>query len=401
MVSETMKRQRQHKNGGNEEKNKDIISDLPECILLHILSFLDTKYAVQTCTLSKRWKDLWKHVPTLTLISSSFALSWCRKNLKGFSKFVSWILSKRDASTALHTLDFDRTGLVEPHLLKRIVKYAVSHHVQRLRIVIKCDIQHLPSCFFSCRTLTSLDLYVAHRIDGQRTLFPNSLNLPALTNLSIHAFAFCINNNGRVEPFSTFNRLNSLIIDNCKVLDAQNLSISSSTLANLTIQSKYELYREIELSTPSLCTFVYTGISFPKLSGNHLRPVKHLNIDADTDLKNAEPSVLLSWLIELTNIRSLIVSSTILQVLSLVPDLLKLKFPSLCNLKSLKVEMKPLSYYSSKALIDAKLAQLPTISREEVSKIIEEFKFRSSSIPDGIVAFLLQNSPSAEVHIID
>jgi len=39
----------------------------------------------------------------------------------------------------------------------------------------------------------------------------------------------------------------------------------------------------------------------------------------------------------------------------------------------------------SKTLIDAKLA----------------FKEGSSSIPDGIVQFLIQNSPSAEVHIIN
>jgi hypothetical protein len=223
-------------------------------------------------------------------------------------------------------LNFDRAGLVESQLLKRIVKYAVSHHVQRLRINVTCDIQHLPSCFFSCHTLTSLDLYVAHRKRGQLTLFPNSLNLPALTSLSLHQFAFGVSDNGRVEPFSTFNRLNSLIIDRCKVLDAQILCISSATLTNLTLQSNnysLESYREIELSIPSLCTFVYTGFPFPKLSGNYLCSVKHLNIDADAcpknidadgNLKIAEPSVLLSWLVELTHIRSLTVPSTTFQV---------------------------------------------------------------------------------------
>ncbi|KAK2395522.1 hypothetical protein QL285_057253 [Trifolium repens] len=166
-------------------------------------------------------------------------------------------------------------------------------------------------------------------------------------------------------------------------------------------------YPEIELSTPSLCTFAFTGLPFPKLSGNHHCSVKHVNIDADSYMNYAKvefngilPSVLLSWLIELTHIRSLIVSSTILQVLSFVPDLLKLKLPSLCNLKSLKVKMRHVSHGLSKALIDAKLAQLPTRSHEEVAKLQEAFKVGSSSIPDGIVDFLLQNSPSAEVHII-
>jgi hypothetical protein len=236
---------------------------------------------------------------------------------------VSCILSKRDASTALHAVDFERRGLVEPHLLKRIVKYAVSHNVQRLRIHVNCDIQHFPACFFSCHTLTSLDLYVGSRIYYQTTLFPNSLKLPALTSLSLHHFTFPVSDNGRVEPFSTFKQLNSLIIDNCIVLDAQNLCISSATLANLTIQSisRRVNYPEIELSTPSLCTFAFHGVPFTKLSGNHLCSIKHVNIDtgrfficSKVELTIIPPSVLLSWLIELTHIRSLIVSSTILQV---------------------------------------------------------------------------------------
>jgi hypothetical protein len=63
--------------------------------------------------------------------------------------------------------------------------------------------------------------------------------------------------------------------------------------------------------------------------------------------------------------------------------------------------MKPLSYYSSIGLIDAKLAQLPNGSQEEVSEIKEAFQVGSSSIPEGIVDFLLQNSPSVEVNIIN
>jgi hypothetical protein len=40
------KRVRQNYNDG---ENKDILSNLPECVLLHILSFLNTKHTLQTC----------------------------------------------------------------------------------------------------------------------------------------------------------------------------------------------------------------------------------------------------------------------------------------------------------------------------------------------------------------
>lgn len=54
-----------------------------------------------------------------------------------------------------------------------------------------------------------------------------------------------------------------------------------------------------------------------------------------------------------------------LKVLSLVPDLLKVEFHSLCTLKSLKIKTD-----------------------------------RTSSIDDDMVGFLIQNSPSAKVDII-
>jgi len=239
---------------------------------------------------------------------------------------VSRILTKRDSSTALHTLDFQCPGFVEPRILKRILKYAVSHNVQQLQISVRCDIQHFTSRFFSCQTLTSLDLFVGHKNFDQKTLFPYSLHLPALTSLSIKCFAFRVGDNGCAEPFSDFKKLNSLIIDCCIALDAENLHISSVTLVNLTIITPRVVarnYRKIELSTTSLHSFVFIGIPYQKLSGSQLCSVEHLNIDAnvhwnwtyaDLDWMHANLLVFLSWLLELVDIKSFTITSTTLQV---------------------------------------------------------------------------------------
>ncbi|KAJ0042852.1 hypothetical protein Pint_19200 [Pistacia integerrima] len=44
---------------------QDRISELPDEILHHILSFMATKFAVQTSILSTRWRHLWKFISTI------------------------------------------------------------------------------------------------------------------------------------------------------------------------------------------------------------------------------------------------------------------------------------------------------------------------------------------------
>lgn len=388
------RRENQNRTENNKENNKDRISDLPDCILFHILSSLETKHAVQTTILSTRWNNLWKRLQTLRLNSTHF------KTLKSFTKFVSRVLSLRDESTALHTLLFNRKGSVEPPILSKLIEYAASHNVQRLDIFVRCDGVYIPPYFFKCNTLTSLNLSSTPIPNTARKQFSSCMTLPALTSLSLRWFSFRGNNSGRAEPFSRFKKLNTLILENCQVVDAPKFCISSTTLTNLTIQSNDGLgdFCGIELTTPSLCTFTFTGNPLEILFGSRLSSIEHASIDVNVAwISEKFPSVLLSWLIEFSAIKSLVVSSTTLQVLSMVPDLLKVEFSSLCNLKSLKVKMRQFSDGLSRSLIEANLSQL-------LSRLEEAFKGRSkthSSIPDGIVDFLLQNSPSAKVDVIN
>ncbi|AES87354.1 F-box/RNI/FBD-like domain protein [Medicago truncatula] len=58
------------------QRRENRISELPDCLLLHILSFLEARDAVRTCILSKRWKDLCKRLTTLTYTPSLFTSSY-------------------------------------------------------------------------------------------------------------------------------------------------------------------------------------------------------------------------------------------------------------------------------------------------------------------------------------
>jgi hypothetical protein len=310
-----------------EDVKEDRLSDLPDCVILLILSFLDAKCTVQTCILSKRWNNLWKHLPTLILKTSNFM------SMTKFNKFVSRILSHRNAKTPLHALDIQRNNIVgtrtvQTRLLQRMVEYAVSHNVQQLSIHLIFDIQHFPTCLFSCRTLTSLKLTLIHPTNYMGTLFPSSLDLPALATLSLVGFTFPVGDDGRVDPFSAFSSLNSLIIRYCGVLGPQNLCISSATLDDLTIETQNQ-YDKIELSTPSLCSLVFVcsgDIPDLKLCGieRNLSSVKHVMIDAGIGrhIDAADNSlVLLKWLVELTNIKSLTINHNVVKVLSFKFDL--------------------------------------------------------------------------------
>ncbi|KEH19933.1 hypothetical protein MTR_8g062850 [Medicago truncatula] len=249
-------------------------------------------------------------------------------------------------------------------------------HCELLNIMSKDIVVSLPKPIF---VKDKLDLLLpGPRFDQ---IFPHSLSFPTLTTLSLKHLVFGCNDDGCVDPFSTFNMLTTLIIDKCVLVDnAQNLRISSTKLVNLTIcvydflsgcnprTADFEIYFGIELYAPTLHTFDFTGGHYiPKLFGSKtaLSSIKHVNINLKQTMEDSfweNPSILFNWLVNLVNIESLTITKPALQVLSYAhEDLLKVDFPSLCNLKSLKFNQ---------------IIRPPLVT---------------------VIDFLLQNSPSAKV----
>ena len=128
MLKMTTDKRQQKRSRSDREEERDRLSELPDCVVLHIMEFMDTKYAVQTCVLSKRWKDLWKRLTYLGFNTTLF------NNVVKFNKFVSRVLSGRDGSVSLLNLEFTRRGMAEPKLFNRLMKYAVLHNVQQFTV---------------------------------------------------------------------------------------------------------------------------------------------------------------------------------------------------------------------------------------------------------------------------
>lgn len=148
--------------------------------------------------------------------------------------------------------------------------------------------------------------------------------------MKLRDFSFCSGNDGRIEPFSTFNRLSTLILSNCTVpaeQTQQTLYISSTTLLSLSTVYLRLLISKVELFAPNLCSFTFTGNLYLKLYGSSLDSIKEASIDVDMDMipsNHADtPLILLDWLIELVNIKSLTASAATLRVPTLTSFLVK------------------------------------------------------------------------------
>ncbi|XP_061371736.1 F-box protein At1g60400-like isoform X2 [Gastrolobium bilobum] len=387
------------KRAKQSENNEDRLSDLPDCVLIHLMSFVPTKDAVRTCVLSRRWKNLWKRLPTLILHSSHFGL----KAL--FNKFVPKVLSFRDDSVPVHHFDFYANWRVPPQLVKSFLSYVLSHNVQRLKLAVNCNI-YLPPGLFFCQTLTSLDLSVFNRFNS----FPTSLNLPALTSLRLYNFVF--GDSELLEPFSSCTKLMTLVIHNCDVMDTQTLCISNATLVNLTVHDSTHQAYSLVLSTPNLCSFVFSGVPAQQISGSlHswslsvLSLVKEVNIDVDdwfvssylesVALKeeniNVDESPYLEtaftmncWLQVFANVTTLTLSSSTLQIFSIISDYVKMA-PSMSKLMSLIVKVKKPPYQKPQKASKSRKAQLKPYS----------------PVPEEVVDYLIQDSPSVGITIID
>ncbi|KAG4909840.1 hypothetical protein JHK87_055956 [Glycine soja] len=180
-------------------RERDRLSELSDCVLLHILNFMETIYAVRTCILSKR------------------------------NKYVSQVLSSRDGYVSLLKLHFWSLCSTQYETLSSALRYAALYNVQQLTIDItsKSKFINKSNCFdpliFSCPSLTILKLDKS--FGGSHLELPTSLQLPVLKALFLANVGFTATDNGCTEPFSTCNMLNTLVLRKCSLhKDAEDLS---------------------------------------------------------------------------------------------------------------------------------------------------------------------------------
>ncbi|XP_068312555.1 F-box/LRR-repeat protein At3g59190-like [Pyrus communis] len=133
---------------------QDRISDLPDSVLCHILSFLPTKYSVRTNVLSTRWKNMWAAVPNIDLDNEDFP------NYHGFTMFVDRVLLFRGSSD-IENFRLDCHCMGDFPRIDAWIRTAIMRNVAELDLCVEPHEQNifeLPKGFFMCKTLRVLKL---------------------------------------------------------------------------------------------------------------------------------------------------------------------------------------------------------------------------------------------------
>lgn len=224
-VEESQKSSGKPKNGGNYDR----ISELPDPVLHHILSFLPTKYAVSTSILSKRWRYLWIYIDKLDFEDDLFYSIQMNEDL--MFKFMDFV----DNVLVHNLLNIEKIRLLggdcDAYRIDSWIRAAIKREVKELDMFICPKVPlEFPSCLFNCESLTVLKLNLA----CSDLKLPTSTCLPRLKTLRLDSVIFS-DENLTHDFFFNCPALENLIMKKCGLRDIKVLHISSPRLKFLTV----------------------------------------------------------------------------------------------------------------------------------------------------------------------
>ncbi|KAI9157626.1 hypothetical protein LWI28_025473 [Acer negundo] len=127
----------------------DRLSSMSDTIIHHILSLMETKYAVRTCVLSKQWRNHWTNIHSLNFHHPSSS-RWF-----AFKYFVVMVLQHRK-SFDLQKFKFICRVLASMEFVKAVFEYAQSHRLEELNTNAIGD---CPPSVYGWKTLKTLKIY--------------------------------------------------------------------------------------------------------------------------------------------------------------------------------------------------------------------------------------------------
>ncbi|KAJ0986987.1 hypothetical protein J5N97_005343 [Dioscorea zingiberensis] len=222
----------------NPGSGVDRISFLPENVIETILMGIPLRDAVRTSILSRMWRYRWRNLPSIVFDEKSFPISEWRT----LSHFEKKLVKSIDQVLLLHggqihkfTLD---TYLKNPLSdIDRWILFLSRNGIKELTLDIRrCRFYKLPSCLFSCKEITRLELhYCTIKLPERFTGFSNLtvLNLQDV-NIPLESLPLLISSSSYLEE---------LVLK--EVYDCHCLRICSQKLVHFSVDiCCKELYLE-------------------------------------------------------------------------------------------------------------------------------------------------------------
>ncbi|KAL5725853.1 hypothetical protein ACHQM5_008947 [Ranunculus cassubicifolius] len=316
----------------HSDERIDRISDLPDSILNHIVSFLPTEDAFRTIYLSKLWRQVFSSLSTLDFNQSKF------KTSDDFKKFVDYALILHCGSTVQNfMLCIDVNEHISSVHVKTWISFAIEHNIRDFRLRVRSGhLEKLTCDLFTSSTLTALTL---ESIDLK---LPTTISFPKLKIATLVKIKF-FDDYSINYLFSSCccPVLEELIVLMCNFEEVKILTISSPTIRVLQL-SGFDIGQKIRISTLKLQDLSYLGNGIPNISPEQiLTSLVKVSLGGFLRSVNCKISTTVCRILaRLSNVVSLSLSAYYVECLTMNKRLLQSLPPSLCSLKSLNIDIR-------------------------------------------------------------
>ncbi|RDX80292.1 F-box/FBD/LRR-repeat protein, partial [Mucuna pruriens] len=246
------------------DEDKDIISDLPEAIIGHILSFLLTKEAVSTCVLSKRWNNLWTFVTKLHFDDrEQYRYRYNISKSRLVNSLYRVLLHLNTSSIQSFSLYLSEN--YDPYHVNRWVSAILHRRVNELYILSKKKVDILTHLLWKSQSLEKLVL----NIKDCYIKLPTFVSLSSLTYLGLTDIMFtCKPSNDLQNLTLNFPVLREYRTCNCSWSDVKSVTLEVPMLEVLSIYHTQESTfgdsrTVIKFCAPRLTKFYYNGFAIP------------------------------------------------------------------------------------------------------------------------------------------
>ncbi|XP_050204608.1 putative F-box/FBD/LRR-repeat protein At5g22670 [Mercurialis annua] len=374
------------------QQNRDIISSLPDDVVCHILSYLETKEAIGTTILSKRWRHAWTGLVDFKFDDQNYIL----EGANFFGRFVDKVLLVHRG--AIKSLRFDTRCFPHEHM-NPWIRAAAMQNVEELSIStdysIKKSYLSIPQTLFSCKTIRFLQLYF--RVDF-RVIHDSVVWLPSLKVLHLN-FVYSFDSLTIHKILANAPVLEELLIYTQLPPNygSNTLRIQSSSLKRFFVQS-FETPAgangsRMVIKAPKLEYLLLHDSNSEEFEIERLSSLAYAHIDVRYLRNNINhvsyANQVVNLLRKINNVKVLRLQASVLEALAKASDD---NFPSFLNLVQLKLkaeqndwQMLPKMLHSSPKL--EVLTLIRKAPREAIFKE-ESMIFKEESVPKCLLSSL-------------